>query len=157
MTKGFTINTALRDLRVEMPAYSDVWMRGAQFGRITGVVDRMVTDKYGIRRMIVVRIKPDHGQVKSQYFPLKDCKVFMPRTHMLHVRLLQQHFCLLIDMYASGNCNLEAGDRIGTFTIQRIGVYTVEYKDGMWDGSHQLPFIDEHGNLTKAGEIANGS
>ncbi len=65
--------------RVEIPAHSDLWMRGARFGTIERVVDRTkslprelggqaLASTMTVERAVIWRIRLDHPQVKRRLY-----------------------------------------------------------------------------------------
>lgn len=64
--------------RVEIPAYADMWMRGARFGTIERVIDRSKTrylDPKDPRGQTIARVRLDHPQAKRRLYGyvMDDC------------------------------------------------------------------------------------
>jgi hypothetical protein len=60
--------------RVQIPAYSDHWMRGDRYGEVTGTVKRWVYKPIGTVAVQMYRIKLDKSG-KTVRFPVDDCEV----------------------------------------------------------------------------------
>lgn len=64
--------------RVQIPAYSDLWMRGARFGTVERVVirsNRSYLDPKDPRALDVYRVRMDHPQVSKKLYGFfaEDC------------------------------------------------------------------------------------
>lgn len=56
--------------RVELPAWSDQWMRGARFGTVARVIDRSnkrFLDPRDLRSQDIWLVRCDHPQIKRLY------------------------------------------------------------------------------------------
>lgn len=63
--------------RVEIPAYCDAWMRGARYGKVTGIKrTQTAINEYELGPLqVTLRVRMDHSGIKrSQYVPAFDCK-----------------------------------------------------------------------------------
>lgn len=58
--------------RVEIPAYADMWMRGARFGRI-----KRVTRSAMDGTVMIAHVQLEHPQARKKLYryPLEDCKI----------------------------------------------------------------------------------
>jgi hypothetical protein len=64
--------------RVEIPAYADMWMRGARFGTIERVIDRSALRLLDPRECApIYRVRLDHPQASSKLrgFHGPDCRI----------------------------------------------------------------------------------
>jgi hypothetical protein len=64
--------------RVQIPAYADMWMRGARFGVVERVIDRSASrylDPRDPRGATVYRVRLDHPQARGRLYgyPANDC------------------------------------------------------------------------------------
>lgn len=63
--------------RVEIPAYADMWMRGARFGVVERVIDRSTRNVIAAEgRTDIYCVRLDHPQArrKCYRYPAPDCK-----------------------------------------------------------------------------------
>lgn len=67
MTKGTTTKDPRVGCRVELPAFSDQWMRGARFGTVTRVYKRKVLDERGMQADDVLWVRVDHPSIRRTY------------------------------------------------------------------------------------------
>ena len=61
-------------MRVQIPAYSDRWMRGDRYGEVTGTIQRRVYKPSGTVVVDMYRIKLDKSG-NTVRFPVEDCEV----------------------------------------------------------------------------------
>jgi hypothetical protein len=69
-----TTKNPLVGKRVEIPAYTDMWMCGARYGVITRVGDNHERRTLEVNP-VIVGVRMDHSQIKRlQYVVFEDCK-----------------------------------------------------------------------------------
>ena len=61
-------------MRVQIPAYSDHWMRGDRYGEVDATVQRRVYKPSGVVVVEMYRIKLGKSG-KTVRFPVEDCEV----------------------------------------------------------------------------------
>lgn len=70
-----TTKTPLAGKRVEIPCYTDTWMRGARFGTITRVSDNHERRTLDVNP-VIVGVRMDNPRIKRlQWVVLDDCKM----------------------------------------------------------------------------------
>jgi hypothetical protein len=75
MTRGTTKHVCVGK-RVEIPVYTDMWMRGARFGTITRVIigKGSYLDPKDVRGLDIFVVALDHTQIKTPHqFIADDC------------------------------------------------------------------------------------
>lgn len=65
--------------RVEIPSYSDMWMRGARFGVIERIIipSNKYLDPRDVRGSVVARVRLDNPQANNRLrgYVLDDCRI----------------------------------------------------------------------------------